>query len=332
MEVVGNLRSLELLGEFCSRFPKVIDEALWCDFAEGLRTLIPRNHSIVNVREDWSDFTLLEKACEYGHLKSAQILLDLGADVNPDDSADPSEGTNLELTRLILSHGGDMELPVYGNIALYDAIDGKDYEVARLFLEFGADISALPDDDSKTVLELAATNDDVEGLQIILDAGADDEMKRGALHWACKRPAARTAHMLVSNGVDVAHPSFRPPLLHATLSACYSIVRDHQVVLYLVRFLLNPCGDGRTVVHLVADVARCSWLKWDAAMEGVMDRVVRLDVDVNAKDKAGRTAVHAAAENEQKELLLWLLAREGVDVSAVDGRGKRWVDLALERG
>jgi ankyrin repeat protein len=77
-----------------------------------------------------------------------------------------------ELTRLLLIHGGDPQLPNdRSQIPLAGAAFKGDLEMARLLIEFGADVNAVSPD-GKTPLMFAAMFDRLEIIDLLLEHGA----------------------------------------------------------------------------------------------------------------------------------------------------------------
>ncbi|KAJ3108196.1 Nuclear factor NF-kappa-B p105 subunit [Phlyctochytrium bullatum] len=236
--VAGAIRSLELLDDLRSRFPDAVTE-------DGLK-LIPRNHSVLGVRNnDYNGYTLLEGASLHSNCEVIQVLLDLGADVNPQDSpVDPdddfdyfgpplwcamSNTSDLATVKLLLANGARIDR----------------HDLMRLLLAFGADPTA-PDD----VPELFQ----LSGVKLTM------------LEFAVYRndpvcSVAEVVEVLIRHGADVVHPSHRPPLLHVTLSSRFRSEPPERLeprgIKEIVRMLLQheaPVDgvdeDGRTPLHV----------------------------------------------------------------------------------
>ena len=83
------------------------------------------------------------------------------------------------MTRQLLEHGLDPNLPDWQRrTPLHDLSKGHRHikdsiELMRLFLEFGADIDAVDEEDRSTPLGIAAREGALERVELLLDAGAD---------------------------------------------------------------------------------------------------------------------------------------------------------------
>lgn len=83
----------------------------------------------------------------------------------------------LEMTRVLLEHGGDPQLANdMGQIPLSGAAFKSDAAMTRLLIEHGADVNAqMPD--GKTALMFAAMFNRIEIIDILLEHGADASMQ-----------------------------------------------------------------------------------------------------------------------------------------------------------
>lgn len=108
-------------------------------------------------------FTPLHLACFFGQPRSAQLLIQKGADVNapaenpmkavPIHSA--AAGHHLEIVQLLLKQGADANAQQQGGFtALHAAAMNGDEPMVKALLKAGAD-PRLPADDGKTAAEMA---------------------------------------------------------------------------------------------------------------------------------------------------------------------------------
>ncbi len=133
--------------------PKLnVFEAAACGRDDRLRELLDEDSSRANAFGD-DGFHPLGLACFFGHLETARLLLDRGADVNALSTnenvqtaaihasavADGEEATRYELVKLALERGADANLPQGGGSRAIDAArQNGDARVEQLLLEHGA--------------------------------------------------------------------------------------------------------------------------------------------------------------------------------------------------
>jgi ankyrin repeat protein len=195
--------------------------------------------------------------------------------------------------------------------ALYSAIRAND--LARLVtqLKGGANVSAV-DAGGTTALMQATVTGSVEAMKLLLDNGADAQLKSNAnataLMWSVTD--IRKVRLLLDHGVDVNAVSKlgRTALLLAAMS-------DGSVD--VVRLLMARGADPRVVDSLKKTALL-------AATEGGDTETIRLLVDagldVNAVDFAGFTPLMNAASKANVAAVRLLLAK-GANVNAVSGDG-----------
>ncbi len=129
--------------------PKLnVFEAAACGRDDRLRELLDEDSSRANAFGD-DGFHPLGLACFFGHLETARLLLDRGADVNALSTnenvqtaaihasavADGEEATRYELVKLALERGADANLRFR---AIDAARQNGDARVEQLLLEHGA--------------------------------------------------------------------------------------------------------------------------------------------------------------------------------------------------
>ncbi|KAJ3117069.1 hypothetical protein HDU96_007987 [Phlyctochytrium bullatum] len=344
--------SLDLLNDLRSRFPDAVADGpqtdpmrafLWScasfGFADGLK-LVPHNHPVLNMRNG-NQRTLLEEASFYSRHNVIQVLLDLGAAVNPPGitGADPKQGQpplwcallgtapdRLETIKLLLTHGARHDLTFKSMTPLMFVVSSQWHDLMRLLLSFGADPNP-PNVTWSTALELAAGRNDIVGSRALLDAGA--RITPLTLRQACKFADAETVAVLLEHGAEAAHPSHMPPLLHETLFMRCRSVEATEITRLLLKHGAPVDGidnHGRTPLHM-------------ALASGYVDAaVVLLDAgaDPTRRSRVGRTAFYFVAEapswHSDMEALLDRLLEMGVELNASDEWGRTALHTASVQG
>jgi RNA polymerase sigma factor (sigma-70 family) len=117
------------------------------------------------------------------------------------------------MTRQLLENGLDPNLPDWQRrTPLHDFAavanpDDSRFELIKMFLEFGADINAIDEEDRSTALGLAARSGEKRTVQYLLDHGADPNLAGAAwatpLAWAQKRGHEEAATILRQHGAII---------------------------------------------------------------------------------------------------------------------------------
>lgn len=254
-----------------------------------------------------------------GDIETARLLLDAGADVNAAEPLLPFDGrVDVEESQT------SGRSPLFVASASLDAVSGWEYRLdvtasshealAIYLLEQGADPN-LPDSVGRTALHVAVDTGKARLVRALLDSGAS--------------PNARlTAAPFVFKGDFVTYTRFvgATPLWIAAAARVpnVDILRD------LAAAGADPgaaADDGTTplmaAVGMVRNEARLA--PEHRALE-LVGFLVDQDIDVNAVDRRGRTAMHGAARLARNTLIPLLVERGG-DVNVADFRARRPLDV-----
>jgi len=222
-------------------------------------------------------------------------------------------------------------------------------EVARLFVDRGADVSAA-NGDGWTPLHEAAKHGDGELARMLVDRGADVSVANGGgwtpLHEAATRGEEELARFLVERGADISAANgdgWTP--LHAAAQNGHSALARLLVILGANVSAANrggwtplheaaKHGDGelaRMLVDRGADVSVANGEGWTPLLEAATrgeEELARFLVDrgaeISAANGDGWTPLHAAAQNGHSALAR-LLVSLGANVSASNRGG--WTPL-----
>jgi uncharacterized protein len=121
---------------------------------DRLKQILAGDPALVNARAS-DDFTALHLAAFFGHAAAVKALIKAGADVN-------AEASNSFVKRVQ---------------PLHSAAANRDHECSRLLLYAGADVNAEQGDGFTPLMEAAQVGD-VELARTYLDAGADPSITR----------------------------------------------------------------------------------------------------------------------------------------------------------
>ncbi|KAF9894874.1 hypothetical protein FE257_004495 [Aspergillus nanangensis] len=232
------------------------------------------------------------------------------------------------LAKHLLHHGFKVnEQTSLDETPLHWAITHRKISCMHVLLNAGAD-SNTPDFAGRTPLHRAIRNNDTQSVEILLSfpqkPNLDLEDKQGwtALRWAARYGMVGIVHKLVRKG--------------AALDA------EDKVAWTALRWAAS-CGHGEIVRLLLEHGAahgpfgsdRWTVLGWaaQAGLEEIISLLLlrRQQVDVNAADGEGFTALRGAVDYNQ-EMAAWLLLRQGnADINKADNRGFTPLHAAVQK-
>jgi ankyrin repeat protein len=241
------------------------------------------NKADVNARETEGGYTPLHLVCRKNfnmaknRLEIAVILIAAGADVNAVDDS--------------------------GTTSLHMAVTGGLEELARLLIEYGADVNARTGYHELTPLHQASSGGHLAIIKLLLEKGADVNSASAAgwtpLHAAKNR---ETAELLVNNGANVNAVSQKglTPLSEAVS------VGDVELARYLV-------GKGADVSHKLTNTKRT--LLHYAGSAATAAYLLSLGIGVDTRDTWGYTPLHMAADMGNMDVAEFLINR-GAEMNA----------------
>ncbi|WYZ35989.1 hypothetical protein EsH8_X_000636 [Colletotrichum jinshuiense] len=300
-----------------------------------------------------SEKIALGAACGRGNLEVAQMLLEVGANVNITGHRGQTplytaaKIGHLEVVKLLLDRGADITVTNnYGWTPINTAANNGHLEVVKLLLNKGADIT-VADDDGWTPLQAAADSGHLEVVKLLLNKGADitvaDDDGWTPLHAAADSGHLEVVKLLLNKGagITVTDDDGWTPLNAAASKGHLEVVKllldkgaDITVTNNYGLAPLNTAASNghHEVVKLLldkeADVAvasnddGCTPL-YEAASHGHLEVVKLLldkGADITVTNSDGWTPLNAAAENGHLEVVK-LLIKKGADATVANNYG-----------
>lgn len=227
--------------------------------------------------------------------------------------------------RRLLESGADVSVrDGRGATALFIAVYRGNVEMARLLLEFGANVHT--DGVATTLLETAAGNDSgsapeaqLEMVRLLLEAGASVHA-RGAklMNYAAASGNEKVLHLLLEAGASLDRTdSFGRTALH--LSGRYGEIDAMRLLLKVGADPNIRNRNGDAVLHEAVSNAE------------EVRMLLEADADANIRDRRGNTALHLAAMHRDAEPVR-LLLEAGADVDMPNWAGDTAVLIAAAGG
>lgn len=287
------------------------------------------------------------QAVRYCRPLMVKLLLERGADLNKIKATDKAIIDNLLEKWRLVDHKRFAEcLILLMGIGMNDQRCG--HLIERLLeLRNGSDVLLVimpyvrnkdfTNAKGESLLAYSLKNKNLRGFDILVDAGANIEMKnenyQSILMQACYNslPDNIITHV-IEKGADVnaCDNTGMTPFIYACLHLSYSVVKTaiyhnanvNSYDMYMNTALIYACRRYR--------ITGADWLM-DDSWYHVVVALVEQGSNVNAANCLGKTPLHIAVE-EQNEKLVKLLLEKGASTNVVDKKGKTPVLIAGEKG
>ncbi len=263
--------------------------------------------------------TALLLAARRGDLETAQVLLDAGADVNAaepvlafDARVDQEESQTSGRSALLIASAS---IVATSGREYHLVVKPSDHERLALFLLERAADPNMADSIGRTPLHAAVGTGKVELVKALLAHGSDPDAK-----------LIEAPYPFLGDFVSYGRFVGATPLW---LAAAARVPRV-EILRHLVAAGADPdlaADDGTTplmaAVGMVRNEAR---LSTESAALNIVNYLVERDIDVNAVDDGGRSAMHGAARLARNTLIP-VLVKHGADVSIADANGLTPLDV-----
>lgn len=345
-----------LYDDFSTFSKKIIHEASKRTTDEVLKFLLINNFNIDE--RDFLGSTVLITAVKEGNLSSVNLLLENGADVNAKTLNGftalmyASAKQQIEMIKILINKGSFINsIGDNGVTPLLCAVTGFSPEhfnnisyhhyKREIFLSFQEYVSNVEinkhmieylitqeanvntkTSDGTTILMYAVINADPEIIIMLINAGAQIEIKNDknddALMLSLFSDYKNNTNILLKNYNKYSVLELNDALLISIIidnsSSCRNLIESGAQVNF------RDEDDTNILMFAAAYVSDLSFL----------DYILELKIDINETNKNGMTALMFAAKNTKKSELIKLLIDKGADTKIKDLKNYRAIDYARE--
>ncbi|SPN96623.1 uncharacterized protein DNG_00144 [Cephalotrichum gorgonifer] len=273
---------------------------------------------------------LLYWATQNGHVATARILLERGADIEVEDNSGraalswAAERGDMAMASLLVEKGAAIEgRGSIGMTPLCWAAENGKVGIARFLLDKGAGIEGKDSVDS-TPLSLAAENGHVATTRLLLEKGACIEgnysIDGPPLGRAAENGHEVTCTLLLEEGADIeGKDNFGETPLYKAVKRGHT----HTVMLLIQRGANIEAKTANGMTPLMRAAA-----DGKDAIAGIL---LEKGSSVDARNGDGSTPLHCAARNGRSDIVRLLLDK-GAKVEVNDDRGLTPLSLAVHHG
>lgn len=217
----------------------------------------------------------------------------------------------LELVPYVLDQGAEVDFVSWGSAPLHRAVRKGNLDLVQMLIDRHADVN-IRDDHGSSPLHVAARLGNMKILRLLLASGAEmdilDKKRETPLHKAASGGHVETVVLLKENGssTGIRNVDGAVPLSKAILRG-----RESVVQFFLKHISKEDLQDSESAfLHAAVQVANSN----------IIMSLLDADIDVNVKDKYGRTAFSYMEKKCDRAIWEKLLDR-GADVNARSADG-----------
>jgi ankyrin repeat protein len=313
--------------------------AAWRGLAECCELLITRADTLLEVR-DADGVTALVRTSQHGHLRTVQLLIDRGADVNAVSFYGCSALTaaaqtgNVAVVQLLLDHGADISAAAdKGHNALCRAAHAGHVTMMEFLVQHGLSVHAV-DSKGNTLLIIAVCARQKAAAEWLIRQGvpvnAVNETSSTALHNACGSSSGDDAAMielLLANGADVRRHA-DAQITALDVAAHHGNVRCARVLLAAGADVNNTISGGYRSLHtaIIENHAAVVKLLLEHGATEVMNEIVPTKCTGGSVCCKSMTALMLCFEVDTLKVLL----AAGADVHVTNDVGDTCLHVAAK--
>jgi cytohesin len=294
----------------------------------------------LNKKDFKEGITLLHRAADYGHKEIVELLIANGADVNVgrtlldnemkiyygetpldnalsvwEDDSPEVKAAKKETAKLLRKHGGKTREELGAEESIHIAARAGHIEAVKKHLTGGVDVNAKQQRSGDAALHNAANGGHKEIVELLIAAGADvkleDSWGQSSLHNAANNGHKEIVELLIAKGADVnaKDEDGKTPLDDANEVWEDASPEDKAAKKEIATLLRKHGGKSgaEDSIHAAA---------WVGNVEAVQQHLDS-GVDVNTKNKLGRTPMLYAIQGGHKEIAELLISKGAIQVPRI---------------
>ena len=214
---------------------------------------------------------------------------------------------------LLLQHGANPNgMDGSGIPYLVTAIDAGCHRVAHLLLQNGSDVNSTRIKDGATALHRAVLNNDIEGVQLLLNCDADvnrkDESNKTALLYCCVNSFSAGASLILRS-----RDAHETDVTDETGSTCLLWCLSHRNMDLACRLL-----SLRANINVTNNKGRNAFLNAsESGMLEIVQEILRMGTDIQHTDSENNSGLLLAAKNKHIQTVLFLIDK-GASLNTAD--------------
>ena len=311
--------------------------------------------------------TLLHLASIEGYTEIAKMLIEMGADVNAQDSLSQTPLTlvshredNTETMKLLLEKGADVNIPDYCKFSPIHMTCKEGYlEGTRLLLEKGANLETYNGHGySPFGLGLLKEHKDVCELLLkkepkLLNKIVDTALGDYPIHVASKGGNSEIIKLLLNKGSYITSKNKEGLSPIHLVTRCGNIRIAKLLIDKLPNVVKDRSKSGQTPLHIGVEYNNLQMvselLKHDTFVNAqdnekstplhvackrgniqIVKLLIEKNAFINIHDKLGLTPLHVAIKNKNPEIVQFLVQKSNCNLNVKDKNGKTALDMAIE--
>jgi len=230
----------------------------------------------------------------------------------------------INIVKLLIKYEADINIQnTYGDTPLLMAINNKQFEIANMLIDFGADVKLMPKSNDTTI-GWACYHGNLQLVKKLISKYEKNELKEitntidyngwSILHDACSSYNEEIIKIILKTGAD---PNIKIKNADNAFEFCMN--KCIRSLGYLIKY-----ANIEDLTNNFESIHNCERVS-DDDIKIMLDRI-----DVNHKNKYGKTPLMIACDNKMYDTVK-ILIKKGADVNAKDNDGKTALNNLIDK-